>query len=255
MATILSTEALDEFRQAMALAELPYVAFSTNAAPDHGVTPKKDAKANQCVMAYFQLARRKRKPVYFSRGQAFCPGGQLYTNVVDEIPEFIAEYVSTGIEGFFEGERYCSSPEVMRQFLEKVKLPPDSNQYRVFKPIEQLSPAESPEVVIFFCSPDVLTGLFVLVGFYTNDLEAMIAPFGAGCTNIYTWVRKYMLEGNPKVVLGGLDITARPFIGENELSLSMPYTMFLDLLECYKDSFVYTRSWEMVKKRIARQGR
>ncbi|MCD6570444.1 MAG: DUF169 domain-containing protein [Deltaproteobacteria bacterium] len=251
MSTRINKGELQNFAQALCLQEMPLAVFSTDEKPSSGFTPGQGWKF-QCVVSCIRLARKKRTASYFSRGQNFCPGGMLYTNVIDEIPEFIAPYVSTGIPGVLDGERYCRTPEIVQRFLEAVKLPPDPLTYRVFKPIEKLTEGETPELVIFYARPEILSGLYTLVQYYTGGLNSVITPWGAGCTALYTWVKKYMLQGKEIAVLGGFDVTARPHMELEELTLSMPYNMFLEILKCYKESFIFTKSWPLVKRRIGK---
>jgi uncharacterized protein (DUF169 family) len=239
---------LEQFKEAVHLKEMPLVAFSTDKRPEEGLPVHKA----HCVMAYIRMARKKHASAFFSRDQPFCPGGQFYLNVIDTIPEFIPAYVSTGLEGVFEGERYCQSPQVVQRYLEMVKLDPDPRMYRVFKPIDMLKPDETPEMVLFFAEPDILAGLYTLVQFYTGERDAVVAPWGAGCTTMYTWVKRYLADGLQKAVLGGFDASARPFLERCELSFSMPYAMFQGILECYRESFIFTKSWGILKRRIAK---
>jgi uncharacterized protein (DUF169 family) len=238
---------LAAFKESLALGELPLAAFATDSKPDDGIC----AEGTHCVMSVLHRARRKHTPAYFYRGQQFCPGGQLYINVVDQIPEFIPAYISTGQEGAFEGERYCRSPEIAMNYLNAVKLEPDPRMYRVFKPIDLLAPGEEPEVVMFFEPPDVLSGLYTLVQYTTGAMDSVVVPWGAGCTGIYAWVRRFEMNGSPKAVLAGFDVSARPYMGRDELTLAMPWAMFSDILQSYRESFIFTRSWGTLKKRIA----
>jgi uncharacterized protein (DUF169 family) len=238
---------LQAFKEALSLGEMPLAAFATDIKPEEGISSEKA----HCVLSVLHRARRKHATAFFSRGQLFCPGGQLYINVVDEIPDFIPAYVSTGKEGMFEGERYCRSPEIVMNFLKTVKLDPDPRLYRVFKPLDLLAPGEEPEVVIFFETPDVLSGLYTLVQYATGAMDSVAAPWGAGCCGIYAWVRRFELDGTPKAVLAGFDVSARPYMGRDELTLAMPFAMFKEILGCYRDSFVFTKSWGTLNKRIA----
>ena len=54
---------------------------------------------------------------------------------------------------------------------------------------------DSPEVVIFFVQPDVLSGLFTLAHFDEAEPNEVFAPFGFGCSLI---IQYPYLEGRPK---------------------------------------------------------
>jgi len=66
-------------------------------------------------------------------------------------------------------------------------------------------------VVIFFARGEVIGGLNQLATFVTNDFEAVMSPFGAGCSNLVTWPLKYLEQGRLKAVLGGWDPSDRKF--------------------------------------------
>src|SRR5271157_5644813 len=85
-------------------------------------------------------------------------------------------------------------------------------RFVVFKRWDKLEAADKPDVVIFFASPDVLSGLFTLASFDEADPNGVIAPFGAGCSSV---VQHPYLEGKssrPRAVIGMFDVTARPLV-------------------------------------------
>jgi hypothetical protein len=49
------------------------------------------------------------------------------------------------------------------------------------------------------------------------------------------------------------DVSARPMIERDVLTLSMPYSVFLKLLENVSGSFLQTESWKKVLQRIQKQ--
>jgi len=46
------------------------------------------------------------------------------------------------------------------------------------------------------------------------------------------------------------DVSARPMVEKDILTLAMPYPIFLKLLENVQGSFLETQSWKKVLKRI-----
>jgi hypothetical protein len=55
---------------------------------------------------------------------------------------------------------------------------------------------------------------------------------------------------DPRAVLGMFDVSARPMVEEDILTLSIPYSVFLKLLENVSGSFLQTESWKKVRRRI-----
>lgn len=107
-----------------------------------------------------------------------------------------------------------------------------------------------PEVVIFFANPDVLSGLFTLATFDNNAPDAVIAPFGAGCTSIIYYPYREHIEKRERAVIGMFDPSARKCVKENVLSFALPIEKFLKMIDEIEDSFLTTPTWQIIKKRI-----
>jgi len=97
-----------------------------------------------------------------------------------------------------------------------------------------------------------LCGLHQLAAFVTNDPEVVASPWGAACINLITWPLKYLAKGENKAVLGGWDPSARKFFKTDELTFTVPYEMFCQMLGCFEQSFLTTKTWTTVQKKIAR---
>jgi hypothetical protein len=169
--------------------------------------------------------------------------------------ETIIHYVSTGVPGRMEGERYCDSPDVLRGIFDTIDPKSCTGAYCVVKPLSLFSAGEVPELVAFFARPETLSGLHQLAAFVTHDPEVVASPWGAACANLITWPRKYLSEGKPRAVLGGWDPSARKFFKNDELSLTVPYEMFSHMLERFEESFLMTKTWSTVRKKISRSKR
>jgi hypothetical protein len=66
------------------------------------------------------------------------------------------------------------------------------------------------------------------------------------------WPLHYLSKGQNKAVLGGWDPSARKFFKTDELSFTVPFQMFRDMLKRYGESFLSTKTWALVQKKIAR---
>ena len=126
--------------------------------------------------------------------------------------------------------------------------------YCVFKPIEQFQSGTGPEVVVFFAPPDILSGLFTLTNYALERTDAVYAPFGSGCGTILTYPLKEAGKEQPRATLGMFDVSARPMVEKDIITLSMPYSIFLRLLENVSGSFLGTESWKKVRQRIQNKG-
>lgn len=256
--------------EALGAAEEPLGIFYTDTEPLQGFTPKplklpsveEEAQGQvdfnalfadfSCVMGHVWRARRQKTAAYFDREHFGCLGGAFFLGFLKPQLEFIAHYVSSGIPGVVEGERYLASPEDVRRFWETLDPRPAPARYCIFKPLSLFQPGEVPEVVVFFARAEMMAGLHFLTCFVTGDLEAVVAPFGADCSHVLTWPLHYLARGKLKAVLGGFDPSARKFHRPDELSFAMPWALFDKMLACWPESFLTTETWSGVKKKIAK---
>lgn len=138
---------------------------------------------HECFVAQLTAVRQGRDRC-FDLDSVECPGGKRYLGFSQSIMPNFEYFLSCGIPGQLEGERYKKTPELVNEVMKKAPTFVAPAPYVVFKRWDRLEPNDEPDVVIFFAPPDVLSGLFTLAGFDESELEAVIAPFGAGCGTI-----------------------------------------------------------------------
>lgn len=210
-------------------------------------------KGRMCLIG--QLANVFRgEDMAFAGDTIGCPGGRRYLGFTDSLRPNFEYFLSCGIPGQMEGERYKKSPELVREFMQSTPGMTAPAKYAVFKRWDRLSAGDAPEVVIFFSLPDVLSGLFTLSGFDEKDRNSVIAPFGAGCASI---AEAPWLEGKssaPRAVLGMFDVSARPFVPKQVLSFAVPFSKFQRMVDNMEKSFLTTGSWDKVRRRITGDG-
>lgn len=180
-----------------------------------------------------------------------CFGGRRYLGFSKEVMPDFEYFLSCGIPGTLEGERYKKSPDLVKEFDRR--SPPFAAPARhiVFKRWDLLEERDEPAVVVFLAPPDVLSGLFTLANFDEADLNGVYCPFCAGCASI---VKYPFLEGEsarPRAVLGMFDVSARPFVPGAALSFAAPMNKFTAMIGNMDESFLITKSWKAVRKRIA----
>jgi uncharacterized protein (DUF169 family) len=234
-----------KFQEALGLKESPLGVYYANDKPE-GITPKEGIHG--CMIGLLQNARKKGETVYFDKNHFGCPGGGYYMGFLEKPRPNIEYFLSCGIPGEMEGERYIKTPELAREFFKKMKPRTAPATYCVFKPIEKFSGDEKPEVVVFFGTPDILSGLFTLTNYALEKSDAVYAPFGSGCSAILTYPLMEAEKVDPRAVLGMFDVSARPMVEKDILTLAMPYSIFLKLLENVSGSFLETESWKKVLK-------
>ena len=156
---LFSEELWKQFRETLGLKESPLGIYYTNNKPD-GITAK--GGIHQCMIGLLQNARKKGETVYFDKDHFGCPGGAYYMGLRESVRPNMEFFLSCGIPGEMEGERYIKTPELARKFISMRKPRPAPAPYCVFKPIEKFHEDERPEVVVFFVPPDILSGTFYL---------------------------------------------------------------------------------------------
>jgi uncharacterized protein (DUF169 family) len=181
-----------------------------------------------------------------------CPGGKRYLGFTPELPMPNFEYfLSCGIPGKLEGERYKKTPEMVKEFMKKhapaVKAPA---KYIVFKRWDKLTARDNPEVVVFFARADVLAGLFTLASFDEVGQNMVIAPFGSGCASIVQYPYLETKSARPRAVIGMFDVSARPYVNKDRLSFAAPMSKFKRMVDNMEESFLITPSWAKIQKRI-----
>jgi hypothetical protein len=206
-------------------------------------------KGRTCLIG--QLARARRgETLVFDRDAVSCPGGKRYLGFSQELMPGFEYFLSCGIPGKLEGERYKKSPQVVKDLMAKAATFVAPARYIVFKRWDKLGEADTPEIVIFLATPDVLSGLFTLAGFEESDPYTTFAPFGAGCGSIVQYPYLEKDKPSPRSVLGMFDVSARPFVPAGTLSFATPMVKFARMIADMEESFLITPSWEKVRRRI-----
>lgn len=228
-------------------AELPIVFFYTDA--PGGLVPSERPEGWRCVIA--DLAKVRRGQSLCLNAESFgCPGGKRYAGFSTELMPGFEYFLSCGIPGKMEGERYKKSPELVKQYLADRPAFEAPAEYLVFKRWDKVEAGDEPAVVIFFAPPDVLSGLFTLANFDTPHPQAVIAPFFSGCGAIIDAPYRQIGADDPKAVLGMFDVSARPYVAPDILSFAVPMDRFVTMVDNAEESFLITESWEKVRKRI-----
>jgi uncharacterized protein (DUF169 family) len=207
-------------------------------------------KAPRCIMGSLVLAQ-KGQSLAFSAETVGCPGGKRYLGFSEGLMPNFEYFLSCGIPGEMEGERYKKTPEMVKEYMKNsVPVMKAPAKYIVFKRWDRLEKTDQPEVVIFFCTPDVLSGLYTLAIFDETTEDAVITPFGSGCASIVQHPYLETTSDHPRAVIGMFDVSARPFVTKDVLSFAAPMNKFTRMIENMEESFLITGSWRKVQKRI-----
>jgi hypothetical protein len=228
-------------------AELPLAYFYTDG--DAGAELVKPAAGWSCFIGTLVKAR-KGAPLRFNADSFGCPGGKRYTGFTTEMRDGMEYFLSTGIKGVMDGERYKKTPKLAKALFDSTPMMNAAPaKHIVFKRWDALDAADEPAAVVFFATPDVLAGIFTLANFDRPDHFGVISPFSAGCGSIIGFPMCEAESEHPRAVLGMFDVSARPCVQPGVLSIAVPMKKFETMIGDMDESFLITKSWEKVLKR------
>jgi hypothetical protein len=233
-------------------AELPIGFYFTD--QEQGVALATQTTAHRCVIANLVKVRGG-TDLRFDAGSIGCFGGRRYLGFGGTMRPNFEYFLSCGIPGQLEGERYKQSPELVREIMGHGPKFTAPARFIVFKRWDHFTAAEEPAAVVFFATPDVLAGLFTLASFDESAADAVIAPFSAGCGSIVQ--NPYLEErsARPRCVIGLFDPSARPFVPEDVLTFAAPWSKFVRMVDNMEASFLITPTWDKLVKRISAPSR
>jgi hypothetical protein len=227
--------------------ELPIGYYYTDHVRDEDL--KQTAHARRCMIGNLERVRDG-FPFVYDATTPGCAGGKRYTGFTQKLRPNFEYFLSCGIPGQMEGERYKKSPEMVREYLAHQPAFVAPGKYLVFKRWDKLAADEQPLAVIFFASADVLSGLFTLANYDAADNNAVIAPMGSGCASIISYPMGELHAASPKCVLGMFDVSARPEVPADSLTFTAPMSRFEQMVANMDESFLITVSWNLVMQRL-----
>ncbi len=224
----------------------PVGVFFTNEIPEGALHFKK--KGSGCITPLiFKSAQGK--TVAFDDDTTGWPCSSFYLGYSDWIFPGIEKFLSNeGVHGR-EPERFMKDPETAKRFVESF-IPESKRQGAiVFKPLEQFTDNEKPEIVIFFANPDQLSALVYLIQFGAPDEERIVTKMASACISIFTSPMRYAQKGEKKAVWGLHDISVRKLIPKDLMTLTLTYDLFTEVYENMNDSFIQTGNWAKLRSR------
>lgn len=228
-------------------ADLPVIFYYTDEITEEDL--KESRNESRCLIGNLIRVRRGHTFIYTNNSPG-CLGGKRYTGFSRKLRKDFEYFLSCGIEGHLQGERYKKSPGLVEAMLKAE--PPFSapGQYLVFKRWDKLSGYDEPSAVIFFAAPGVLSGLFTLANFDLADSDGVIAPMASGCSSIIHQSLKELKSDNPKCILGMFDISARPYVPAETLTITIPMNRFVNMVNNMDESFLCNEPWKLAMERL-----
>ncbi len=207
------------------------------------------ARGQKCVVGVLEKVRSGIS-LCFTANSIGCSGGKNYFGFVEEKMPNFPYFLSHGIPGKLEGERYKKNPELVNETMEKSPTFKAPERFIVFKRWDRLTEWDDPAAVIFFATPDVLSGLFTLANFDECEPNGVFSPFAAGCGSIVMYPFMEQEAERPRGVLGMFDVSSRPCVPRRTLTIAFPMKKFLTMVDNMEESFLIRPAWEAVRKRI-----
>ena len=222
-------------------AELPIVFYYTD--KPGNADPMKPPTGHRCIFADLSKVRAGQS-LCFTAESIGCFGGRRYTGFDTRAMPNFEYFLSCGIPGKLEGERYKKTPALVTEWVRQVPKVEAPARFIVFKRWDRLEEPDEPEVVVFFARPDVLSGLFTLANFDVAEPNGVFAPFGAGCASAIQYPYLEGQSDSPRAVLGLFDVSARPFVGDGILTFAVPMKRFEQMMDNMEESFPHHRVLE-----------
>ncbi|WP_298521965.1 DUF169 domain-containing protein [uncultured Methanobrevibacter sp.] len=252
----------------------PIALIKTDTKPDDAVSPKPGKGG--CVMAFVARTIAKRETTCFGRENITCGGissgfgwGTGFKD--EEALDFQATFLSCGVESAPDREEYEKKLEYFKKNTRKmfkegeriftdfktakenIKSRPiyDSEDYVVFKGMENLEEEETPESVIFTVNAVELTALIQINSSFRTRDSYVLTPQASACQAIGNFTFQQAESDDPKPILGPVDFAGKykmkHFIPSEYLTLSMPWKLFLKLEEISEKSVLQTELWKKYK--------
>jgi hypothetical protein len=228
-------------------ADLPIGYFYTDQAREEDL--KETINLDRCLIGNLKRVQEGYSFVYASNSPG-CSGGKRYSGFSKTLRPNFEYFLSCGIPGEIEGERYKKTPQLVEAYLQNHPPFEAPGKYLVFKCLDKLTEEERPLAVIFFATPDVLSGLFTLANYDRADPYGVICPMGSGCASIINYPYEEAKSETPRCILGMFDVSARPCVSEQKLTFTIPMQRLEQMVANMEESFLITKSWECVKKRL-----
>lgn len=227
---------LKRYREAFGEA-VPYpIAFGYSAIP--AVEGK---KVPRCMIGAIRRVCEG-EPLTLCAENVLCGGGSLYTAFApmqERIPGFVSET-----------EHYKRTKEQVKAYIDRLDIRLTEKPYLNFIRMDKLADLNSVEGILFFATPDMLSGLCAWA-FFDNDADdAVCTRFASGCCSIVTFAVQENRRGGRSCFLGMLDPSARPLVPSNELTFTVPMGRFREMVQTMEHSALFQKACSIVRKRM-----
>ena len=217
-------------------APLPIVFYYSNEA---AATP---VKTGGCM--FKQIVKAKEgENIALDSETVTCGGGRHYAGFAP-LPEYVYTFVS-------EKERYKATPQDVADCMRQFDIRLTDKKYLNFVRVDKATDWEGIEGLLFFATPDMLSGLATWAYFDNNAEDAVSAIFGAGCTTVISHAVRENRRGGRRTFIGLFDPSVRPYVQPDELSFVIPASRLPEMLATLRRCCLFdTPAWQKIKARL-----
>jgi hypothetical protein len=122
------------------------------------------------------------------------------------------------------------------------------SEYVVFKPWEQVTEQDNPELLVIFANADQLSALVVMADYSRGTNQSVTAPFCAACQSILFGYAEAKKE-SPRGVIGFFDISQRRAVDREILTFTVPFKMLQEMETGVEGSFLQMHAWRKLQER------
>lgn len=204
----------------------------------HSDEPVAEPKAvNGCFFPAFEQVRDG-KAVSFDAETMKCGGGKFYCGLAP-MPEYVPTFVS-------EKEHYKASPQLVREFVERLDIAVDGRKYLNFQRIDCVDDRVDYYGALFFATPDILSGLVSWACYDNASGDAVYTPWGS----IRAVINENKTQGK-RCFIGLFDPSVRPRVRANELLFGIPKSRLEEMVAFMRDTCLFNGiAWPKVRARI-----
>ncbi|MCP4373132.1 MAG: DUF169 domain-containing protein [Deltaproteobacteria bacterium] len=200
------------------------------------------AKPKECIFSCYENWL-KDESIFLSEenvGSIVCPGAGYWSCGVESMPrKEVAKYL-----GEIEGLK--SSSGLMIQWLENQPVYKKKHPYVVIGPLRE-DQYEFLKTITFYVNPDQLSLLMTGAEYHNASVDSNLvnAPYCSGCRQLSLISDE--LDA-PKAIIGATDIAMRQYLPPDTLALTVTKTMFQQLCQLDKNSFLYKNFWKRLRE-------
>lgn len=229
---------------------------NTEANSDLEASPDK----RNCVIPFI-LSAAKGKITSITEAGCTCPGGavgacfgdgftRLNPNIHLMLSQGLGDKAPEGAPPMLkEGERFFCDAETGMKWRMSVPFSEKAYPRIVFAPLSRWEEVGTPDLVYIFANADQISALVTMQGFHNGKTINTLVPFGAACQSI-VYAAEQMDQEEACAILGLFDISQRSTVLKDYLSMTMPYTLWENMLDGLDQSCLTTHSWRNIEKRL-----